>query len=353
MFDMQHVAGNLQKYRNERGMTQSELARGLSVSADALLGSRPFEGSGFIGIDGGGTKTEFVLIDAQGYRINSTVLEGSNPSNCGMEKTLEILRRGIDFLRSDERKVEGIFFGGAGLGKGTIGDAIQTALEKAYPGIRIGCGNDICNVIACCSQPDNCIAAISGTGCIVYSSVGGELRSTGGHGYLFDHNGSGFDIGRDAVIAALEDRDAIGPHTLLTRMVEETLGVSLEHHNLYRRGVSYLASFAPLVFQAEEQGDAVAGEILKRNSDHMAHLIRTARTKAPEANTVILSGSLFSRNDRFFDLVTAQLDPDMKVERLIWPPVWGACLRAAGLCGVSPLPDVECFLSSNRKENTV
>lgn len=377
MVDMQYFAKMLRKYRKEQGLTQGELAekllvsaqsvsiwesgkglpdldhlcelsRILSVSIDVLLDQRPDEVRGLIGIDGGGTKTEFALIDEDGRSLNSIVLEGCNPNIRGMEEAVSVVRRGIDFLRPNEMKVMGIYLGGAGMGSGSNADMMRTALEKAYPEMKVGCGNDIRNVIACCTQPDNCIAAISGTGCVVYSSLNGQVRRIGGAGYLFERCGSGYDMGRDAITAALRARDAIAPTTLLTELVEEKLGGSAWDliHDLYKRDVSYIASFSPLVSKAATQGDPVARDILERSAEHLVREIHQARTFVPDAQHVILSGSLFAKDDTFFHTVTEGLDKDLIVERMTCPPVWGACLQSAKLCGLEQMPSLKLYMET-------
>jgi len=377
MVDTQNFGKTLRKYRRERGLTQGELAEKLfvssqsvsiwesgkglpdldhlcelskllSVSIDVLLDQRPDEVRGLIGIDGGGTKTEFALIDENGRSLNSIVLEGSNPNIIGMEQAIDVVRRGIDFLRPGEMKVMGIFFGGAGMGSGNNADTMRTVLQKAYPDIKVDCANDITNVIACCSQPDNCIAAISGTGCVVYSSLNGKVRRVGGAGYLFERCGSGYDMGREAITAALRARDGIAPVTLLTELVEEKLGGNPWDaiHDLYKREVSYIASFSPLVSKAAGQGDPVAQDILERGAQHIVAEIHQARQYVPTAEHVILSGSLFGKDELFFKTVTEALDPDLIVERMTFPPVWGACLSAARLCGLEQMPSLDLYMQT-------
>ena len=377
MVDMLLFGAKLKKYRKERRLTQGELAeqllvsaqsvsvwesgkgmpdldhlcelsRVLSVSMDVLLSNRPDGGMTFIGIDGGGTKTEFVLIDESGKCLNSTVMEGSNPNTSGVERAVEVLRQGIDFLRPGEMNVAGIFVGSAGLGRGNQ-DMVRTALQRAYPNIKIRCENDIYNVISCCSRPDNCVAVICGAGHIVYSSVRGRVSRLGGAGYRFSRGGSSYDIGRDAIAAALDSRDGLGPETVLVGRIEERLGGEIweKLHELYRNDISYIASFAPLVLEAAEQGDPVAAEILRQNSRRVVCLIQKAREKAAgAADCVILSGSLFARDNLFYRMVVEQLEGQVRVERMLCPPVWGACLQAAGLCETSDRPKLERFLES-------
>ena len=377
MFDIRYFAKMLQKFRKERGITQNELAkllfvtpqsvsrwecaeampdiahlcelsRLLSVSIDVLVDNHRPDTRAFIGIDGGGTKTEFALIDETGTRLNSIVLEGCNPNTVGVKKTVSILRQGIDFLRPGEGNVAGIYLGCAGLATGGNADAVRTELEAVYPGIRIGCDTDIRNVIACSSAPDNCLAAICGTGCVVFGCSGGVLRRTGGAGYRFEHSGSGFELGRDAITAALRQRDGMGERTVLTELVEEKLGCPVWDavHELYRKDNAYIASFAPLVLRAAEKGDRAANAILDESVENMVQLIRTAMTKTPTARTLILSGSLFTRGELFCRRVTERLPAGLAVERISCPPVWGACLQAAKLCGAEELPRLENFIKT-------
>lgn len=376
MFDIHRFSNTLQKARKEQGMTQSELAERLmvssqsvsfwecgkgmpdishlcemakilSISLDDLLGQSEHHLRSLIGIDGGGTKTEFLLIDETGKKLDGLVLEGCNPNSCGLQESLQILRNGIDQLRPRTMNVVGIFLGGAGFDVGNHSDVAIDTLSQWYPGVKVGCANDIFNVIACCSQPDHCIAAISGTGCTVYSSWEGKVRRVGGLGYLFERCGSGYDIGRDAISAALWEGDGTGDRTMLTGLVEKKLGGPAWKYidMLYRSDISYIASFSPLVFQAAGLGDRVALDILDRSSEYMAKMIRAAQVNAPGVRNVILSGGLFARDDLFFRMVAKRLDSSLKLERVTWPPVWGACLQCARLCELD-MPSLQIFLDS-------
>ena len=68
------------------------------------------------------------------------------------------------------------------------------------------------------------IAAICGTGTVVYLSENENLTQYTGWGYLFDKGGSGFHIGRDGITEALEEGDGFGEHSLIKSLIEEKLG---------------------------------------------------------------------------------------------------------------------------------
>lgn len=51
-----------------------------------------------IGVDGGGTKNEFILVDASGQVVASHLAPGGNPSQVGQEKARAILVEGLNAL---------------------------------------------------------------------------------------------------------------------------------------------------------------------------------------------------------------------------------------------------------------
>ena len=66
----------------------------------------------FLGIDGGGTKTEFVLIDANNKQIASLVFGPTNPIDIGIENALGVLQQGINQICKGIRNKEISVFAG-------------------------------------------------------------------------------------------------------------------------------------------------------------------------------------------------------------------------------------------------
>ena len=173
-----------------------------------------------IGIDGSGTKTEFVLFRESGHIQQRLVLSGCNPNLCGIAQACAVLRDRIDRLRSLTAGICGIYGGLSGFLSGDNGKRILGFLTETYPEIPVVCSGDILNVSASATDEERCITAICGTGSLVCAINGSTIHRVGGWGYLFDRAGSGFDIGRDALTASLAERDGIGPKTAITRLVE-------------------------------------------------------------------------------------------------------------------------------------
>lgn len=314
----------------------------------------PGAGPLFVGVDGGGTKTDLLVCRGDGKILARCRTEGCNPNDIGLEPAFAILSAGIRQLLelggAEQGQVASLFAGLSGGSTGDLQPRIARLLREAFPRMgRIGNGSDAENILTAGLGAEEGCAVICGTGCACFVRTGGEVHRIGGWGYLLDRYGSGYDIGRDAVIAALRQHDGRGEATCLTRLLEERLGQPLPSAvaDLYRGGKKLLASFAPLVFEAEASGDPVAGQILDRNMEELAGLINAAgRLFAPsgpeEAGlrpfTVVLAGGVFSNGDPAVGRLARYLTVPARLERLDVPPVWGAAFQALLQAG-QPLPD--------------
>ena len=96
-----------------------------------------------------------------------------------------------------------------------------------------------------------------------------------------------------------------------------------------------MASFAPLVFEAAEQGDEVALDILNRGADELALLITTgAKLIAKKPWRVALVGGLWNA-PLYQSAVRARLNEDYLISQFTAPPVIGAAIAAAEKAGIN------------------
>lgn len=322
-----------------------ELTRILNVSSDALLGVLPQAAPALLAVDGGGTKTEFVLITPEGQLLKRLILPGANPNSSSAQESFQILCRGIDQMRHAGHRILGIFIGCAGMGSGSNGADITGLLRKQYPGVLIRCQSDINNILACAEDPDNAIAVISGTGSVVFGTNRGKLCRAGGGGWQLDPLGSGYELGRAALSAALSHTDGTGPETRLTKAVEKKLGDTVWNSisRIYCFSPAQIAEFSCLVTEAWEAGDKVAGEIIERNCRRLAVLIEAVSRQAPAAKQVLLSGSVLVNCPQFRALLIQMLPKQLNAGCIPCPPVFGACLECAKLCRL-PAPDMDTFI---------
>ncbi len=360
MYDTANLSSNMKKYRKALGLTQTELAKKLFISTqsiskwetglsfpdiknlcmlasalcvttdDLLRSNIRSDKNAMIAIDGGGTKTEFILFYETGEILGRIVLKGSNPNTYGIENATATLREGIDSLLRICPTVTAIYAGIAGCGIAENREAVLSFLRTQYTQIPfIKVQTDIINVIYTAENTENCIAAVSGTGCAVYVKIGESLRRLGGWGYLFDRGGSAYDIGRDGLVAALAERDGLGEKTAITALIEKSLGASVidKIPTFYSRGNEYIASFAKYVFEAYETGDTVAAKIIQATADRIAALINHAiKSCGANGNTLLAGGMIEAQADVLLPLIKAKLNKKATVSLSAMPQILGAAV---------------------------
>ena len=270
------------KWESGRGVPPTvllpDLARELKISVDQLL-SPWTEERYYLGIDGGGTKTEFALADAEGNILQTRLLGTSNPVDIGINASLEVLRTGISDLCADLPKSSISLF--AGLAGGTtkgVSDQIGAFLNS-LGFAEVGYGSDAKNAISAGIGKKDGIIVILGTGSVTFAQSRGRQHRIGGYGYLLGDAGSGFALGRDAILAALQAEDGSGEKTLLYDCVKARLGggrVLERLGDFYEGGKREIASFAPCFFEAYGGGDPLAKRLLRRNLEAVASMIRGA-----------------------------------------------------------------------------
>jgi N-acetylglucosamine kinase-like BadF-type ATPase len=192
------------------------------------------------------------------------------------------------------------------------------------------------------------VITIAGTGSIAFGrNASGKTARAGGWGYVFGDEGGGFDIVRQALVAALKLEEGWGKPTSLRRMFLDQTGASDINGLLHRFYTPEfprprIAAFAELVDEAAEHGDAIAREILNDAGRELAAIAAAVRgqlfEKDESARVAYVGGVFRSRTVReeFIALTGDKVGPP------IHGPAAGALLeayRAAGVrCTLSNAP---------------
>ena len=264
----------------------------------------------FLGIDGGGTKTAFKLIDENGTVVNQVYKGSSNPNDIGLENTFQVLNDGIKEVCYTIPYSQISMFAGIS-GGGLTSDNSQKlhSFFNNFGFYTFDNGSDIENLVAL-SEFDKSVLVIMGTGFVVYALDKETKKRISGWGQLFDEGGSGYTLGRDAITAILCDLDKSGKATALTSLFEQKIGETAQNHlaSLYQGGKRYISEFANLVFIAAQSGDKVANEILEKNMRFVAEKINCAinqiKTKSDEQNIpVLFSGGICEKHETLFPLI--------------------------------------------------
>jgi len=303
-----------------------------------------------VGVDGGGTKTEYVLLDLSGNIIGRTRGENTNIQIIGAEKLKERLTAGFDTLLHSSNvsidKVAQLFLGLAGAGRVAEQDQIRTLFDGTPFAGKITVDSDAMVALAGAFGTAPGIIIISGTGAICFGKgVDGKIARSGGWGYLLGDEGSGYYIGRAAIIAALKDLDGRGDKTKLRKELEQHFKLSsidkiipLVYQNKIDRVA--IANLAPIVFEMAEQGDAIAADIIRKTGQELGILARAVAQQLNFENDevkVALVGSVFKQKELLINEISKELFEiswNIEISDPMFAPQFGAALMALRKIGV-------------------
>ena len=145
------------------------------------------------------------------------------------------------------------------------------------------------------------VVLIVGTGSIALAQdEAGNVSRVGGWGHILGDEGSGYDIGRRGLQAAVRAVDGRGQATLLLDLI-------LQHWKLRTAedlidavytvdNKAKIAQAATYVIHAARQGDAVALEIVEQAADELALLVQTVSPSLSQL-PIALGGGLLLHDD--------------------------------------------------------
>ena len=308
----------------------------------------------FMGIDGGGTKTDFVLID-RGGRVRARHQEGSlYYLEIGLDAAAQTLQRGVVATLRDANvalaDVEYAFVGVPAHGEDSaLAPRLDALPAGALAAGRYRCGNDmLCSWAGSLAGGDG-ISVIAGTGSMAYGEANGHAARTGGWGELFSDEGSAYWIARQGLTLFSRMSDGRSPRGPLYDVFRSSLGVAQDLDlcaHVYgsgQGGRTDVARFALKVHDAAQQGDAQAIAIYAAAAGELADIVvatRTAlRVPASQSLDVSYSGGVFNSRKLVLEPFADALARSGLAFRLTttrYSPVVGAALFAAR-CHGTPL----------------
>lgn len=298
-----------------------------------------------IGIDGGASSTRAALM-REGLVI---LAEGKGgpadhfSQDMGKERLERALRQAVLPLNSFLAENPGFALKAVVLGLTGVSipgkkEAALEILSECFPSVPVKIKSDALIAWAGALSGQSGVTVIAGTGSIAYGRAddGKEVRK-GGFGYLFGDEGGGFYVACQGVKAVLQHYDGTGPSTSLTRVVPAFFGVSNPREipgKVYSLNmpVEEIAGLAMVVAREAENGDEVAGKIMKSAGRSLAKLALAALSDLKlDPPLVSYAGGVFNAGDvilqPFKDAIHEER-PDALVVPPRYPPVVGAGILA-------------------------
>jgi len=182
------------------------------------------EASYFLGFDGGGSKTECVLADAEGRAAARAIAGPSNPMRTGYSRAWFALSDAADAVLSREKihagHIRAICAGLGGAGRSGVVRRVKTFFERGFPNARVRVTTDLEIALEAAFGSGEGIILLAGTGSAAFGrDANGRTARAGGRGPWVSDEGSAFDIGRNAVRAVILAEEHRGPATELSTRV--------------------------------------------------------------------------------------------------------------------------------------
>ncbi|MEV0945185.1 BadF/BadG/BcrA/BcrD ATPase family protein [Rhodococcus sp. NPDC049939] len=306
----------------------------------------------FLGVDGGGSKTAFVLLD-DAMRI---VAEVQGPgcyyftSRIGLVST--VLTDGIARITSEAevstQEIDYAFFGLPGYGEASADIAELDVIPSSILGHnRYTCDNDMIGGWAGSLGGADGINIISGTGSMTYGERDGIGYRAGGWGELFGDEGSAYWVAIQGLNAFSRMSDGRLPRGPLYETFKERVGI---RSDLDLTGIvvndwggerAAIAALSKTVVEADALGDRVAAGILADASHELAQLVDVTRVQlgygTDESVPVSYSGGMFSAPEYLakFSAALHDLNAGYQLRAPLFGPGIGSALYAMKKHGVT------------------
>src|SRR5215472_341488 len=234
----------------------------------------------YVGVDGGGSKTLAVVVDAQGHERGHGLASSANHTAVGLEQAVAHIYAAVE----EATQMAGCYLPLHAAWLGIAGIDRPADCELLFPHIR-----DLAAVVHLTNDAELPLSAldgsagvalIAGTGSIALGRDShGTTARVGGWGHIIGDEGSGYEIGRRGLQAAVRAADGRGQTTALLELM-------LQHWHLdkasdiigqiYPAGdKAVIARLSPIVLMAARAGDKVARRIVQQAAGELALAVVT------------------------------------------------------------------------------
>jgi N-acetylglucosamine kinase-like BadF-type ATPase len=299
-----------------------------------------------IGIDGGGTKTHCVMTD---YDLNVLYECFGGPSNflilgdevvCGT--ILNLVESCRSFVNGSYEDIDCVVLGTTGAGRRSDAERLEnsfsefTGKKNINLNFRVESDARIALEGAFSGQPGSIL--IAGTGSIMFGKdAEGNIHRVGGFGRYIGDEGSGYSIGKKGLIAVSKSFDGRADSTLIAGLAAKKFKISSPEiliTEIYKNAFD-IASAAPLVLQAAEEGDEAALKIINDETDELILHIVAMQKKINEEKLalsfiggIICNENIYSKT--FVEKISSRL-PYVDIHQPDYSPELGAVLMAKEL----------------------
>ena len=303
----------------------------------------------FLGIDGGGTKTDFLVTDDRGNVIAQKRIGTVSYRIIGADSSIRLLNRTIAELLEDLEGPTFICMAYPNWGESEAGDSViwNRRREISIHPIRIV--NDCVAGWAGSLAMEPGINLVAGTGSIAYGrNASGREARAGGWSEHFSDEGSCYWLGMKTLELFAKESDGRAEDGVLLEIIREYFRLKDDfelidiYDNEYCNNRTRTAGLQRLLLQAAQAGDKEARKIYVQAADELALIVEAVYRKLgfgeSDGNTAVsCSGGLFHAGELVMNPLEHRLGQyGIRITKPRFTPVQGAVLLAADEYGGYP-----------------
>lgn len=260
----------------------------------------------FLAVDGGGTKTEVLCADEQGVVVgrgySGATSLGATTVGAASFNLREAVRQATETLVG-EISIKHLVIGLAGMDTQKEEDLAKQLFSNVLSHFsieRFTLINDSWIALENGSEQPDAVVLIAGTGSIcVGKNAKGEKAKVGGMDFFLTDQGSGYEIGRKVMRAAVKSYDGRIKPSILQELVCKHFSIAsiadlkeMVYNPLLNK--IEVAQLAPLCSHACEMGDEAAMAIIQHETDELFNMAETVIRKLQFTGPfdLVLSGSV-------------------------------------------------------------
>ncbi len=229
----------------------------------------------YVGVDGGGSKTLAVVVDAQGHERGHGMAGSANHTAVGLEQAVAHICAAVEEATRTadcHLPLHAAWLGIAGIDR-------PADYAMLFPHIR-----DLAAVVHLTNDAELPLSALDGTvGVALIAGTGsialgrdphGTTARVGGWGHIIGDEGSGYEIGRLGLQAAVRAADGRGQPTTMLELILQQWRLEKASDiigQIYPAGdKAVIARLSSLVLMAARAGDQVAHKIVQQAAGELA-----------------------------------------------------------------------------------
>lgn len=291
----------------------------------------------YIGVDGGGTKTKFVLYDEEGRILHDVSMPTCHILQVSDEVCVQILKDGLHNVMQDFSYISSddmlIVAGLAGYGREEAlrNRLIKNCKQAFYPYHHL-LYNDVQTAITGALNGDDGIVVIAGTGSIALSICSDVEKRCGGWGYSLGDEGSAYWLAKKMLEVFCKQADGRLPKTLLYDLIMQTY--HLQHdfdlisfvNQTLKQSREGIASMAIVLYQAVKQKDEHALRLYDDAAKELVMMIHVLQKDFQDEVKVSYIGGVFKSGEYILKPLQSFMNHMAVLCAPAFPPEYGAYL---------------------------